>query len=176
MPLEITHLDLTGLSYEDVDKRIHDLAGVPHDKKFVDMNARPFRGTVSKKKGSKVYDAIEFARHIFHRDKLRSEIECEFKTFRQMDFFANMIPTDKPLHGRRFNNTIIFDVSAYEDSTHNKHLEILKRLGHIWEEESDSMQLYSIIKDKHSDMFNTRDACTPFVRDHVAFLVVPLDT
>jgi hypothetical protein len=173
MPNEPIQLDWKGLTYDEIDGRIHDLAGVPHDKKFVDMNARPFRGTVPKAKESKVFDVIEYAQR---SRQTRREIESTYKYFRLENFFGNMIPTDKPLHGRRYNNTIMFDVSAYEQSTHSRHLEILRRLGEIWEDEMNTVQLYSINKDKHnSGVLSTRDACLPFVRDSIAVLIVVLD-
>lgn len=166
-------LNWRGMSYEDVDRRLHDLVGIPVEKKFVDLPATVFKGTVPKSKTHLVFDAMEFAHLTRHRTIDREELERTYATFRSEGFLANMLPTDKPLHGRRIGSEkILFDVSAYEDSTHEDHLQLLERLARIWQDSAVRMELYSIEKDNHNSTHNSRCATTPFVRDHLAFLLV----
>jgi hypothetical protein len=170
--MSILRLNWRGLSYDDVDTRLHELSGVPLSKKFVDLPANVFKGTIPKSKDALVYDAMEFAHTSRGRTRSREEIERDFSKFRSTSFLATMLPTDKPLHGRRYKNQILFDVSAYEDSTHERHLQLLERLARIWQEDGVRIELYSILKDIHGETHTSRDACTPFVRDHIAFLMI----
>lgn len=170
-----TILDWRNTPYDEVDRRFHELAGIPDTIPFADMLSTVFRGTVPSTKTSKVFDAIEYAQNARYPSSpcRRTDIESRFRYFRNEKFFENMFPTDKPLHGRRFHNKVIFDVSAYEDYTHETHIALLQQIARIWEDTAVSSHLYDVRKDIHTEM-DSRNSLTPFVRDHVAFLVVEL--
>jgi hypothetical protein len=174
---EVEVLDWHGMTYDDVDRRLHELAGIPIRLPFADMTSTVFRGTVPRTITSKVFDAIEYAHNIYSPNTLhsRSEIESSYRYFRNESFFGNMFPSDKPLHGRRFRRTLIFDTSAYEDTTHENNIAVFQRLARIWEGIAVSIRLYDIRKDIHTELYS-RNSLTPFVRNHIAFLVVDLHT
>lgn len=169
--------DWRGLTYEEVDSRLHTLAEIPHDKEFADLSDAIFYGTVPRKNTSKVFDAIEYAHTTHFIPVSRADIEHTYRGFRstgvgKMHHVGQLFPTGKPIHGRRYENKIIFDVSEYDDHFHLRNVTLLQRIGRIWEETAESVRIYSIRKDTH-DM-QTRNSRTPFVRDHLAFLVVIL--
>ena len=168
--------DWKGLSYDEVDERVHMLADIPQNKPFCDMVNSVFRGTVKKGNEAKVFDAIEFAHRKFRGGHIaRSDLESSYRGFRNETFFGSMIPTSKPLHGRRYKNKIIFDVSEYgdeDDTTHAAQLDILKHLAKIWEADAVSVNVYSIVKDTHN--LASRDSRLPFVRSLIGLLIVAL--
>lgn len=168
-------LDWRNMPYDEVDRRFHELAGIPDTIPFADMLSTVFRGTVPSTNTSKVFDAIEYAQNVRYPSSpcSRTAIESQFRYFRNEKFFENMFPTDKPLHGRRFHNKVILDVSAYEDYTHETHIALLQQIARIWEDTAVSIHLYDVRKDIHTGV-DSRNSLTPFVRDHIAFLIVEL--
>jgi hypothetical protein len=166
----IQHIDLKGQTYEQVDAFMHELVSIPNNIEFDKLNNRPFRGTVPKNKEMKVYEAILYSKE---DNTTIEEVMKQNKRFRLENFFGNMFSTGKVLHGSRYKDTLLFDVSAYDDATHNRHLNLFKLLAEVFEYDNNLIDIYSITKDRHN---NARDCCRPFARDSIALLVITLNS
>jgi hypothetical protein len=164
--------NLKGQTYEQVDRRIHQLVGIPDDKEFYKLSNKPFRGTIPKDKTMKVYEVILYSEQQYNPNATMDDVMSKHKHFRLENSFGNMFRTGKTLHGSRYQNTVIFDVSAYDDSTHMNHLNLFKRLAEAFEYDNNAIEIYSIEKDRHD---NARDRCRPFARDSIALLIIRLD-
>ena len=170
--IQIHTLNLKGRTYEQVDADIHRLVELPETIEFHQLNERPFYGTVPKDKDSKVFEAIAFSRKN-NRDSM-AKIKEDYKHFRSEKFFANMFKTDKPLHGSQFKDTVIFDTSSYEDSTRDFNLRFFKELAKVFDYGDNAIEIYSILKDRSTGK-QPSDRCSPFVRDHIALLIIRIN-
>ena len=164
--------DLRGQTYEQVDATIHSWAGIPADKEFYKLNRLPFRGTVPKKMEPALYNAILYSQQ---KDAdLLPSIVSTYKHFRFEYFFANMFMRDKPVHGHRYRNIVVFDTSAYEAITQESNVNFFKELAKVFQYDNNAIEIHSILKDKSVEK-DSRDTCTPFVRNHIALLIIRLN-
>ena len=159
--LAVQTVDLTGRSYEEVDDHLCGLVGLSPSA-FQAMGGRPFRGLVARDKEHALHEAMVFT------------MPCDaflngHPRFRNYNFFTSLFRTEKPLHGRRSRNTVVFDTSAYSASTHARNIELCSLLARVYAPRH--AEVYSIRKDNH---LGARGSDRPWARDHIALLVVRL--
>jgi hypothetical protein len=160
----LTH-NFVGKTYEYVESKIHEITGIPNNKKWDTLNKRPFLGSVNKQQEDYVFQASLFT---MRDNRTIDDIRDNFKNFRSADYLGNIFITDKPLYGYKYNDTVIFETSAYEESTHNNNLKMFELLSKAFQDNSRIVKIHSIVKSRHDYDSTTRR----FYRDYIALLVI----
>jgi len=164
--IKFEELDYTNMPYEEFDRNIRGLTKYPINKSWSDGNTSAFRCSIPKANDRYVEEAVKFS---WRNDNKTIDL----KHYRSENFFGNMFNTDKPLHGRKYGNTIMWDFSSYDLSCHSDHIELLRKLALAYQFNMNKIHIYSIRKDFSRDTM-TRNTSTPFARPHLAIMIVNL--